>query len=118
MVMTLKIELAKQTDNLFFFMGEVHRLCSEHKSFIFGFKRGYKLYLETCKGLQKKAYACVAERESIEYIIATLNYAVALQSSLLLSLDNGVLCFEISSPHFINRLMAFADSLNVQYDIS
>lgn len=117
MVLKFNIKLAKRTESLFFFMGEVHRLCAGSKSFIFCFKNGRKLYLKTCNGLQNNAYICTVEREKLDPIITALNYAIALQAQLNLSLNIDTLTFEISSSN-IEKLQAFFNSLNVEFEIS
>lgn len=114
MVLKFNIEMTKQTESLFLFIGEVHRLSRERKSFIFCFNYGQKLFLKTCNGLQKKLYICTREREEIDPLITTLNYCVALQSELTLSLYKNTLIFEIASPH-IKKIQSFADSLDVKY---
>ncbi|MCI8481654.1 MAG: hypothetical protein HFJ27_00775 [Clostridia bacterium] len=113
--MTVKIELARQTDELFLFIGETHRLCEESKSFAFTCIRGCKLFLKTCKGLQRDAYACISSREEAEPIVTTLNYAVALQANLQISLDHKILYFDITANR-IDKIRKFADSLKISYD--
>ena len=114
--MTVNIELARQTTELFLLIGEVHRLCNDAKSFGLRFKRGHKLFLKTCKGLQSNCYACVANRNAVEPITTVLNYAIALQADLNISLDHSVLYIKISSDQ-IEKICAFADSLGISYDI-
>ena len=113
--MTVKIELARQTNELFLFIGETHRLCHELKSFTFTCVRGSKLFLRTCKGLRKEAYACIINKEEAEPIVSTLNYAVALQANLQISLDHKILYFDITANR-IDKIRKFADSLKISYD--
>ncbi|MBO5478590.1 MAG: hypothetical protein J6A04_02590 [Clostridia bacterium] len=116
MVLKLKIELSKQTENLFLFIGETHRLSSEGKSFIFCFKSGHKLYLKTCNGLQTNIYACASKKDKLDPMIATLNYSVALQANLHLAIEMNSLVFEVSSPR-IDKILSFANSLGVNFEV-
>lgn len=122
MVIRLEIKLVRVTQSLFTLMDNVHRLCNNKKSFIFRFKRGNRLYLDTCMGLQNEYYVCVKDLSDINLHVATLNYALALNAQFNLSLDNKILYFDISSNDdtddaidTMKKITLFADSINVPY---
>ncbi len=111
------IELANQNNNLFLFMGEINRLSAQNKSFILGWKGGNKLFLETCKGLQRNAYVCPVEKEKNEAKISTLNYAIALEAHLqLLLISHKLLVFKITSQRYA-KIIAFANAIGAYYDV-
>ena len=128
MKLRLEIKLSRVTKNLFAFVENVHRLCENEKNFNFGFIHGNKLYLDTCNGLQSGWFICVREQQpDMNIIIATLNYAIALNAKINLSLEDKVLYFDICSKDntdttddtdsVIRKVILFANSLELKYDL-
>lgn len=128
MILRLEVQLNRVTQNYFYFAENVHRLCREKKDFVFAFNQGKKLYLDTCKGMQNNWYICIKQRPDIRFIIATLNYSIALEAFIHLSLENKVLLFDISSNGedntvtdgedvLVKKIASFADGLGLKYSL-
>ncbi len=128
MKLRLALQVTGLSKNLFAFVENVDRLCKEHKDFTFGFKQGKKLYLDTCKGMQNNWYISIKQQPNVQFIVATLNYSLALGSFIDLSLVDNVLYFDIS---FVDKdapisndedilqrkVQSFADGLGLQYTL-
>lgn len=126
MILRLEVQLNRVTKNLFDFMENVHRLCNEKKDFSFAFNQGKKLYLDTCKGMQNNWYVCIKEQPDIRFVVATLNYSLALGAFIHLSLKDKVLMFDISfndeyndatdcKDALLQKIISFAAGLDLKY---
>ncbi len=114
---TVAISVSKQTDDMFFLMGEITRLSQEKKSYILC-KIGKKIYLKTCKGLQKNFY--ISSVEDNKAVLTVLNYAIALGADIKTSLEGNVLSVDITSQdiHKIKKITVFANSISAPYEIA
>ena len=126
MILRLEVQLNRVTKNLFDFVENVHRLCREKKDFTFAFNQGKKLYLDTCKGMQNNWYVCIKGQPDISFVVATLNYSLALGALIHLSLEGKVIFFDLSSNDedttvtydedvLVKKIASFADGLGLKY---
>ena len=128
MILRLEVQLNQVTRNLFDFVENVHRLCKEKRDFTFAFNQGKKLYLDTCRGMQNNWYVCIKGQPDIRFIVATLNYSLALGAFIHLSLEGRILLFDLSSNDedntitgvedvFIQKIASFADGFGLKYSL-
>lgn len=92
----LELKIARQTEQTFNFVTDFYRLIMENKNFILSRKAGKKLYLDTCNGIQKNAYICLADPINMN-IVSVINYAIAQKVIIDISLTLTKVVFIITS---------------------
>lgn len=108
MAITRTIIVTRQQEELFLFIGEVNRLSRENANFILHFASGGadKLYINSCKGQQKNAYASVADKNTASRTATIINYAISQMINVHVSLENSnELVFEISGDSYDDSKM-------------
>lgn len=91
------------------FITEFQKLCEGKKNFNLALqatKKGIRLHLYTCKGLQEDIYVYVRTKKTLNELVSTINFALMLHANVEISVSNedGMLFFDIdeeknSIPH-------------------
>ncbi len=115
--MVFKLQLRKKTEELANLIQEIDRLSTQGKNFILGFNPimgdgETTLYLQSCKGLQKNAFAHVQLQKNLNSTLCIINYAISVHANISVSLEKTALIFEISArPELYKIIEMFASSV-------